>query len=117
MIWALEGADIAALFATDHSTPVRAGIQQDSYLIITTTRQNNRTARDAARAEVARLGNLRFMPRINPAALKHALVLKCKQLRTAEHLAIDTKQSGFAIVDDEILKLRGVHSQPPSFQW
>jgi hypothetical protein len=57
------------------------------------------------------------MPGINPTALKDAFMFECENLWTTESPAIYSKESGFAIIDDKILKLRGVHSEPPSFEW
>src|SRR5581483_6643202 len=87
-----------------------ASIQENSHLTVTTTRQNDRTASHATRAKITRLRNLRFMPSVDPALLEDALVLQSQYLRATKCLTIDTKESGFTVINNETFERDRIHA-------
>src|SRR5205807_6284939 len=88
---------------------MRAAVEKRVRRAAAVAHQDQRAAADIAGDEVARLGDLRFMAGIKPAAVENLAPLLLEDLGVGKHPTVDPKDAADAVIDDQVLRLCSVH--------
>src|SRR5262245_52068700 len=110
MVEALQNVRVPLVTPANQRTSVRAGVQKDAHLAITTSHEEKRPARHVAAPVIAWILNLGLMAQIQPAFVKNSLLLHLKDPRRCHSRSMDSEDALFGVVYDNALKLHHIWS-------
>ncbi len=116
MVRALERLRVAGTLTAYERAAMGAGVQQHSHFAIVPPYENQRTACDPARTEIARPGHLRLVAGVDPAILEDSLPLDFQAFRFGERAPIHAENSPRLIVDYELVQRYVLHDARSSRQ-
>jgi hypothetical protein len=116
MVGALKTPGIPARLAAYERTAMSTGIEEDPDDAVIAANNDQRSAGHTSRAEIARLGNFRFVPGINPAFTENASTFEFEIFGFGKSPPVNSENACLLIVDNQVVQRRILHvfSPPPS---
>src|SRR5215510_720034 len=111
MVEALQNVSVPLVTPANQCTPVRSGAQKTPQLAFATAHEEKGPACHVAAPIVAWILYLGLMAQIEPAFVKHTLLLHLKNLRRCHSRTMDSEDARFRVVYDKAFKLH--HVGPP----
>src|SRR5262249_9838483 len=103
MVKALEKLGVALIDATDVGAPVGAAVIKCSHPTIAAAHPEKGLTRHGPALEVAGVGKLRFVTKIEPAALENVRLLQCRNLSRVKYGAVHAEHSPELVLVNQFL--------------